>query len=189
MRLEKMNVMRLTVDEFWEEYPFQPYELIGGQVVKTETLGFRYSVVGMRVEAKLTEFVEHHNLGEVMGANNGYRLSQYTLRAPRVSYITNKKWRSIRYPYTYIPFPPDIAIEVFSTDVSEQTIRKVCAQYVRAGTHFVWVFLPDLQIMTSYSRHSAPRTFRRRDNLRVPQWHSDFIIPMAELLPKPRKYN
>ncbi len=181
--------MRLTVDNFWKQYPFQPYELIGGQVIKTESLGFRYSVVGLRVEAKLSEFVEHHHLGEVLGANNGYRLSNYTLRSPRVSYLSTKKWRAIRYPYAYIPFAPDIAIEVFSADVSEQEIRRVCAQYVRAGTHYVWVFMPDLQIMTSYSRHSAPRIFRRDEYLRLPKWHQDFIIPMSELLPKPRKFN
>ena len=181
--------MQITVDEFWESYPFQPYELIHGEVVKSESLGFRYSVVGMRVEAKLTEFAERYGLGEVLGANNGYRLSDYTLRAPRVSYITRKKWKRIKHPYSYLPFPPDIAVEVATLETTEQDIREICAQYVRAGTHYVWVFQPDLQQMTTYSRHENPRVFRRDDYLRLPQWHKEFIVPLADLLPKPRKFN
>lgn len=180
--------MRLTVDQFWQQYPFKPYELIGGEPIKQESLGFRYSVVGMRVEARLTEFVTRYDLGEVLGANNGYRLSDYTLRAPRVSFVSHKKWRQIRYPYAYLPFAPDIAVEVFDATVTEQDIRTTCAQYVRAGTQYVWVFLPDLQIMTAYSRYENPRTFRRDEYLRLPKWHREFAVPLDDLLPKPRSF-
>lgn len=181
--------MRITVDEFWKTYPFQPYELIQGEVVKPEALGFRYSIVGMRVEAKLTEFVEQHNLGEVLGANNGYRLSKYTLRSPRASFISNKKLKSITYPYSYLPFSPDIAIEIATLESTELAIRKICADYVRAGTDYVWVFQPDLQQMTIYSRYENPRVFRRNEYLRLPQWHKEFIVPLEDILPKPRRFN
>jgi len=181
--------MTITVDEFWESYPFQPYELIGGKVVKSEALGFRYSVVGMKVETKLTEFVERYELGEVLGANNGYKLSPNTLRAPRVSYITRNKWKHITHPYSYLPFPPDIAIEIATLDSNEQSIRKLCAQYVRAGTHYVWVFMPDSQQMTVYSRHESPIIFKRDEYLRLPKWHTEFILPLADILPKPRRFN
>lgn len=180
--------MRLSVDQFWAQYPFQPYELIAGEPIKQDSLGFRYSVVGLRVEARLTDFVQRFDLGEVLGANNGYRLSEHTLRAPRVSFVSHDKWQTIRYPYSYLPFAPDIAIEVFGTDFTEQTIRTICAQYVRAGTSYVWVFLPDLQMMTVYSRYENPRTFQRSEYLRLPKWHPEFAIPLADLLPKPRSF-
>jgi len=180
--------MPLTVDQFWEQYPFQPYELISGEPIKQESLGFRYSVVGLRVETRLTEFVDRFELGEVLGANNGFRLSNTTLRAPRVSYISRKKWKHIQYPYSYLPFAPDIAVEVFGAHATEQDIRTVCAQYVRAGTHYVWVFLPDSLIMRAYSRHENPRTFRRDEFLRLPKWHPEFAIPLEDLLPKPRSF-
>jgi len=181
--------MRLTVDEFWESYPFQPYELIQGQVTKSEILGFRYSVVGMRIEAKLTEFVEGFGLGEVLGAHNGYRLSKYNLRAPRVSFISNKKWKHITHPYSYLPFAPDIAVEIVPYDTSEREIREMCAPYVRAGTRYVWVCQPDLQRLTVYSRYENPRVFTRDDNLRLPKWHPEFIVPLEDILPKPRRFN
>jgi Uma2 family endonuclease len=181
--------MRITVDEFWKSYPFRPYELIRGQITKSETLGFRYSVIGMRIEAKLTEFVERYALGEVLGAHNGYRLSEYTLRAPRVSYISHKKWEHITHPYSYLPFPPDIAIEIAQYNTTEREIREMCAPYVRAGTQYVWVCQPDLQRLTVYSRYENPRVFTREDNLRLPKWHPDFIVPLSDLLPKPRKFN
>ncbi|PJF33995.1 MAG: hypothetical protein CUN57_00695, partial [Phototrophicales bacterium] len=97
---ESRSVVKMTVDDFWKTYPFQPYELVHGEVVKPETLGFRYSVVGMKVEAKLTEFVERFDLGEVFGANNGYKLSKYTMRSPRVSFISKAKWQRITHPYS-----------------------------------------------------------------------------------------
>lgn len=181
--------MRMTVDDFWKTYPFQPYELIQGEVVKLETLGFRYSVVGMKAEAKLTEFVDRFELGEVFGANNGYRLSQYTMRSPRASFITNEKWQHITHPYSYLPFAPDIAVEVVTLDTPDRIIRKQCAQYIRAGTQYVWVFQPDLQQMTSYSRHENPRVFQRSDYLRLPKWHPEFILPLEDVLPKPRRFN
>ncbi len=181
--------MQITVDEFWKSYPFQPYELIRGQVMKSEVLGFRYSIVGMRIEAKLTEFVEKFGLGEVLGAHNGYRLTNYTLRAPRVSFISHKKWKHITHPYSYLPFAPDIAVEIVPYDTSELEIRHMCAPYVRAGTRYVWVCQPDLQRLTVYSRYENPRVFTRDDNLRLPKWHPEFIVPLKELLPKPRRFN
>jgi Uma2 family endonuclease len=181
--------MRITVDEFWKSYPFQPYELIRGKVTKSESLGFRYSIVGMRIEAKLTEFVEGLGLGDVLGAHNGYRLSDYTLRAPRVSFITREKWKRITHPYSYLPFAPDIAVEIATLNTTEREIREMCAPYVRAGTQYVWVCQPDLQRLTVYSRYENPRVFTRKDNLRLPKWHPDFIIPLSELLPKPRRFN
>ena len=143
----------------------------------------------MRIEAKLTEFVEHLELGEVLGAHNGYRLSAYTLRAPRVSFITHEKWKRITHPYSYLPFAPDIAVEIATLNTTEREIRKMCAAYVRAGTQYVWVCQPDSQRLTVYSRYENPQVFTRRDTLHLPKWHPDFIVPLSELLPKPRRFN
>lgn len=181
--------MPITVDQFWQQYAFQPYELIRGEVSKSDPLGFRYAIVGMRVEANLLQFVEEHSLGEVFGANNGYRLNKYTLRAPRVSYITTSKFRHITHPYDYLPFAPDIAVEILDSNTTEDQTKIMSAQYVRAGTRYVWVFQPDLLQMMIYSRFESPRRLTIYDTLTAPIWHPDFAVPLSDLLPKPRGMN
>ena len=111
------------------------------------------------------------------------------MRAPRVSFISSKKWNYITQPYSYLPFPPDIAVEIVPYDVSEREILEMCAVYVRAGTRYVWVCQPDIERLTVYSRYENPRIFHRDDNLRLPKWHPDFILPLSDLLPKPRRFN
>lgn len=180
--------MSMTVPEFWRLYPFQPYELIRGEVVKLEDLGFRYGIIGMKVEAALSKHVDEKRLGEVLGANNGYRLSPNTLRSPRISFISRKKLKAIKYPYSYLPFAPDIAVEVAKANITVQEIHVMCAQYVRAGTQYVWIFQPDYMQMSIYCRTREPQVLGINDILTAPNILPNFAVPLSDLIPKSRGF-
>jgi Uma2 family endonuclease len=48
-------------------------------------------------------------------------------------------------PDGYIPFAPDLAIEVVSPNDDAEELEKKIGEYLKYGTRMVWVFYPNLE--------------------------------------------
>lgn len=177
----------MAVDEFWMQYAYQPYELINGHVVRVKTLGFRYSVVILRLNAMLEEYATAHNLGEVVGSQVGFRLGKATIRTPRTAFIGRDKQHAILRPYSYLTFPPDIAVEVIMPDDSVKVSQHKIRQYLKAGTVYLWAIHPELHQMTIFHRSGKSRTFKQGDTIQGGSILPGFKLPLLKLFPKPRK--
>jgi len=177
----------VSVDEFWMQYAYQPYELVNGRVMRAKTLGLRYSVVILRLNAILEEYAAAHNLGEVVGAQVGFRLGKATIRTPRTAFIGRDKQRAILRPYSYLTFPPDIAIEVIMPDDSVKESQHKVRQYLKAGTVYLWAIHPELHQMTIFHRSGKSRTFKRSDTIQAGSILPGFRLSLLTLFPQPRK--
>jgi Uma2 family endonuclease len=128
------------------------YELVRGELVCMAATGGRHGIIASRVDYRLRNFVEAHELGEVCAAETGFRLAQNpdTVRAPDVSFIARERLPSGEVPEGYWPFAPDLAVEVVSpSDRSDDVLAKV-QEYLRAGTRLVWVFHPRTKAVMVY---------------------------------------
>lgn len=140
----------LTVDEFWEQYAGQPYELVHGRVVAVTPAGFSHGAITRRVGALLGAFVDEHQLGEVVGAETGFWLGPDTLRGADCAYVGRAKLASLTEPDKYAPFAPDLAVEVVSPGDTAADIRDKVDLYLAAGTRLVWVIYPSLRAVDVY---------------------------------------
>ena len=174
---------QLTVEAFWADYAGKPYELVEGRVVKVSPSGTSASRIAARILVKLGSFVLEHNLGDVTGADGGYRLSPSTLRAPDVAFFGTAKLGLLTEPEKYAPFAPDLAVEVVSPGDSASEVQGKAALYLEAGTAQVWVVYPERRAVVVHYPDWTSRTLRRQDTLDAGDLLPGFQVAVADLFP------
>ena len=135
----------MTVEEFWELYADKPYELVRGEVVEIMPTTYTHGSVASRIGTKLGRFVDGHSLGDVVSSQTGFRLLPNTLRAPDSAYISKTKLATLTEPDRFLPFPPDLAVEVVSPGDTATEVQDKVNLYLDAGTRLVWVLYPNLK--------------------------------------------
>ncbi len=133
----------MTVDEFERLYMDRPYELWEGKVVKVSPTAYVHGSISRRVSQKLGNFVDANGLGDVVGAETGFKLSSITLRAPDAAFISNAKLKMIKDKRKFLPFAPDLAIEIVSPSDRAGKIQRKIELYLAARTPLLWVFYED----------------------------------------------
>jgi Uma2 family endonuclease len=171
----------MTVEEFWERYVGQPYELVQGRAVEVTPSGIQASVVGGNVFAPLHAFVRAHKLGIVTMADGGFRLTPNDLRAPDVAFIGNAKLQELADPTKYAPFAPDLAVEIVSPGNTASEMREKVDIYLATGAHMVWVVYPDLRKVDVHLADGTARTIAADGTLDGGAVLPGFSLPVADL--------
>lgn len=175
-----------TVEEFWQQYAGKPFELINGRVIECHPKGYLHGAVISRIGAKLGSFVDDHQLGEVVSAETGFWLNKNTMRAADCAFINKEKVAQITEPEKFLPFAPDLAVEVVSPGDSAGEIQDKVDLYLDGGTALVWVIFPESQkVNVHYPDHTA-KTFYHSDHLEGGSILPGLKLPIADLFP-PRK--
>jgi Uma2 family endonuclease len=68
-------------------------------------------------------------------------------------------------PDGYVPFAPDLAVEVVSSNDEPKEVNEKVAQYLKYGTRLVWVMYTDKQEVKVHVPHQKPRTLKVSDTL------------------------
>lgn len=160
-----IQTQRMTVEEFWQQYAGQPYELVRGRVVEVSPSGFSQSAIAARVVRLLDTFVSEHGLGIVTGADGDYYLSPEDLRAPDAAFVTAAKVATLTEPEKFAPFAPDLAVEVVSPGNTATEMRDKVRLYLDAGTQQVWLVYPESTEVDVYDADGTWKTFTRSDTL------------------------
>ncbi len=133
---------RLTVEAFWAQYEDTDHELVRGEVVEVSPANDRSSEVAALMIAALVAFVYPNKLGRVTSSDGGYQLDAHTLRSPDAAFYSQERDAQPRDRNTFVPFAPDLAVEVMSPSNSAPDMRDKVQQYLDAGTRLVWVVYP-----------------------------------------------
>ena len=145
----------LTAEDFWATYAGNPYELINGKAVEMAPAGGMHGSITRRIGALLGDFVDDHELGEVFGAETGFRLGD-DLRGADAAFVTQARWETVTEPDKFVPFAPDLAVEVVSPNDTAADIHRKVVLYLTNGTRLVWVVYPELrQVVVHYPDQTA----------------------------------
>jgi Uma2 family endonuclease len=174
------------LDDFWLKYGYKPFELLAGQIVPLKKLSFQQSIILLRVTTLLEQYVVQHDLGEVVGANCGFALTGDTLRSPRAAFIGQSKWDSVRYPYRYFPFAPDLVIEALDT-TNKPAQRDTIQHYLAAGTQMIWLLDADRQQVMVHITGGKYRIFGYEETLLGWKIIPGLRLPVASLFPRQKK--
>jgi Uma2 family endonuclease len=139
-----------TVEEFWEiahlaENDEKRLELVEGEIYEMPPAGGEHGELGANLLITVGSRIRQQKLGHVTAAETGYILftsdeGKDTVRAPVVGYISFERMPN-RLPPTYIPLPPDLAIEIVSPNDKPVDIEHKVTDYLRAGIRmFVFVY-------------------------------------------------
>jgi Uma2 family endonuclease len=140
----------MTVQEFWEGYAGKPYELIHGEVVEIVPTGYMHGAAARRISSLLGDFVDQHQLGDVVNGETGFQLGPDTMRAADVAFIGKDKLATVTHPEKYLPFAPDLAVEVVSPGNTASEIQLKVTLYLDAGCRMVVTIYPDLRQIITY---------------------------------------
>ena len=173
----------LTVEAFWQKYAHRPFELIEGEVVRVAPTGNLHGLVGSRFIAQLRYHVDAHDLGEVYSSETGFYLSPTTIRTADAAFVRKSKLSLITDAEKYIPFAPDLAVEIVSPRDKAKAIQKKINLYLAAGTLLVWVAFPELRQVAVHHPDGTSEILSADDILDGGEVLPGFSVQVSKLFP------
>ena len=137
-----------TVDDVWrlelaKSNPLEKYYLIDGELCIKMAPSELHGDIATRIAAYLFLYVEEEHLGRV-GVEVGFHPpdNRKCVLLPDVSFISEARM-SRRARSTYVPYMPDLAVEIISPSQSLAQVRRKAETYLRHGTELVWLIDPE----------------------------------------------
>ena len=120
-------------------------ELIRGVLSETMPRGIESGRVAVNLGVAVGNFVEHHNLGTVIGFRVGIRLEHDpdTVRPLSVAFFSTGKLPPDSDTAGYPDVAPDLAVEVSSFNDTRHALNDKALMWLRYGVRLVWVVHPD----------------------------------------------
>jgi Uma2 family endonuclease len=153
------------------------YELVRGELRKMSPSGARHSSLAIRIAAKLAAYVYERKLGEVYGADGGFRLSRDpdTVRVADVAFVTAE--RVVDTP-KFFEGAPDLAVEVVSPSDTYTEIAAKTLEWLRGGTRAVVIVDSKTKSMLV---HRESGSVRVNDVLEIEDVVPGWRLPLADL--------
>lgn len=107
------NAALLTAEEFMAmPSNGHAYELVKGELRETMPGGGFHGRIHLEIGGLLREHVRPRNLGVLMGAETGFRISRDpdTVRAPDLAFMTRERWEAQKNPDGFLEGAPDLAV-------------------------------------------------------------------------------
>lgn len=185
MSAAKQQVRPMTADELWElpEKPGVRFELAEGELVEVPGAGGLHAQFVTTLLLLLHAFVVERKLGVVFGDGLGYVLSRNpdVVRIPDVSFIAGARIREGGVPEGYIPFAPDLAVEIVSPNDRAEDVHDKVREYQSAGAKLVWVLWPKRRSLTVHTADGRARDLGPDDALDGGEVLPGFSVRVVEL--------
>lgn len=126
-------------------------ELVDGVLREMSPAGRNHGKVALAAAVMLDEYRREHG-GEAYAAETGFVLGRDpdTVRAPDAAYLGPERVRAVGSTPSYIPGPPDLAVEVVSPGDTYSEVHEKALAWVAAGCGVVLVVDPKGQRVTRY---------------------------------------
>jgi Uma2 family endonuclease len=166
-----------------------PYELIDGELREVAPCFDDPSRIGVRISSPLFVFVEEHGLGEVFGADGGFRLpgGKETVVAPDVSFLRVERIPANHDFQSFFLGAPDLAVEVGSLSNTPGDVADKVRRYLAAGSRLVWVVWPLSQTVVVHRPGQEPETLRVGDILDGENVLPGFRLAVRSIFKEPRR--
>jgi Uma2 family endonuclease len=158
-------------------------DLIDGEVIELPPTNFDHGQQSNRLAFNLTGFVLRNHLGQVVGAETGFRLGREpdTVLAPDVAFVRGDRLPPRAEWGEFLEMAPDLAVEIISPSERPPAVQRKVRKYLDAGVQVVWVVYPRQQTVTIYTPDGVERVLRATDTLDGVDVLPGFALPLAEL--------
>ena len=184
-----------TAEELWElshrpEYADLRLELSEGRLIVMSPAGWKHGSIALWLGRKVGDFVDDNRLGVTTAAETGFILyknpdpkGKDTVRAPDVGFIAAERVPDDLddLPDGYVPFAPDLAIEVISPNDDPKEIEQKIAEYLKYGTRLVWVFYSAKKEVKVYAPDQKTKTLKIGDTLDGGDVLPSFRLPVQDI--------
>lgn len=142
--MPKAPARLLTAEQFFElDIPDSRAELVRGEVVRRSFPSLRHGVIAVEIAARLLAFVKPRSLGHVFVETGCVTARDPdTVRGPDVAYVSSERMGGQPPPETFLPFAPDLAVEVISPSQRPKQVREKVQDWFAGGARRVWLIYP-----------------------------------------------
>ncbi|HEX8707396.1 MAG TPA: Uma2 family endonuclease [Pyrinomonadaceae bacterium] len=143
------------------------YDLVKGELRQMPLAGSEQGAIIARLTGAMGQHVEANDLGEVFGAETGFKLATNpdTVRAPDIAFIADERIPATGIPKAFWPGPPDLAVEVVSPGDSFDEVEEKINDYLSAGVSAVWIVSPKRRTVIIYRANAEAQTLSESDTL------------------------
>ncbi|HKZ85062.1 MAG TPA: Uma2 family endonuclease [Anaerolineae bacterium] len=158
------------------------YELVKGALIEMTPPGYEHGEIANRFSYRLTHHVIQNDLGVVLAAETGFRLSRDpdTVRAPDIAFVSKARRPTIP-PTGYADFAPDLVVEVVSSNDDPDEIQSKVRDWLEAGVRVVLVVYPRSRQIAVYRSLREVTVLTEADSLVLSDVLPGFSCPVADV--------
>ena len=159
------------------------YDLVEGELRRTAPAGGEHGGQAADFCADLISQVREHRLGRVFAAETGFRLhaDPDTVRAPDVSFVRRERLAGGKAPVGFLPFAPDLAVEVVCPADTAEEVQEKIRDYLEAGTRMVVTVYPRIKTLAVHLPSGEIRTLGAADTFDAGDVVPGFRYSLADL--------
>ena len=159
------------------------HELARGELRRMHPAGARHGRIAMKLGARLDRYSTVENLGIVLAAETGFRLSRnpHTPSAPDFSFVVREHVPAGGPPDGYWDLAPDLVVEVVSPNGTAAEVQSKVQMWLEAGTRLVWVVYPGTRSVVVHKSLKDISTLTATDTLNGGEVASGFELHVAEV--------
>jgi len=161
--------------------PMGPEIEFNGEIIVSPTKSDHGELVSF-VDRLFGNFLWERKLGKVYGAETGFVMDQESgqIRAADLAFISKDRIDKVQ-PGEWLPFPPDLAIEIISEYERAKDIRNKALLYMKNGTALLLLFYPSDKVIDVYRPDQPIITLRPGDTLDCGDVLPGFSVPVSEI--------
>ena len=157
------------------------YELVDG-ILLEKAMGFKESLLAMRIGRLLGNFLAINDLGVVAGEGGMMELSPGLVRIPDVSFISWDRFPNRAIPEDPLPrLVPNLAIEVFSAGNTKKEMDRKLRDFFDSGVQLVWFVRPKNRSVEVFTSPTESVVLRQNQTLTGGDVLPEFTVLVREL--------
>lgn len=126
-------------------------ELEDGILVE-KPIGWYESILATLISRSIGNYLDDHDLGQVLGADGSLKIQPGIVKIPDVSFISWARFPKERLARRPIPaLIPDPAVEVLSDTNTKKEMDAKLKRYFEAGVQLVWYIDPATRSATAFT--------------------------------------
>jgi len=123
-------------------------QLIENQLIMTAALRYKHQRISNDINVKLSNFINHNQIGEVLDAPIDVYLDDKNAYQPDIIFISNENKGIIYDDGLY--GAPDLVIEILSKSTAKYDLKDKKNVYERSGVREYWVVYPESKEVEGY---------------------------------------
>ncbi len=127
------------------------FELVDGTLVE-KVMGFDESIFAVHLARSLLNYLQTHDLGQVVGADGMMRLFPGLVRIPDAAFISWERYPKKKRKRGEIPtVASDLVVEVLSKKNTPREMERKLDEYFRVGVRLIWYVDPKKRTVRVYT--------------------------------------
>lgn len=159
------------------------HELIEGVLSVMSPAGGRHGRITMRINKLLAIHVDDNKLGATFAAETGFRIgvNPDTVRAPDGAFVRRERMDALDDDTGYLPFAPDLAVEVASPSDSFASIESKAFAWLAAGTQLVLILEPESKTAHVYKSRTDIAVYEIGDTIDASDVVRDWWLAVSDI--------